>query len=211
MKNIIDALNWRYAVQIFDQNKKLTDEQLNMILDAGRLAPSSFGLQPWKFIVVKNPETRAKLREAGFDQRKITEASHFVVFAVRKDLDEAYVDRYVKLVSETRAVTVESLAGLDAMLRGAVNRRTPEERLVWSTNQLYISLGMMLATAALEGIDAGPMEGFDRKKFDEILGLEEINLESRAALALGFRSDADPMSHAAKVRFPKEEVVVEIS
>ncbi|MFA5841643.1 MAG: NAD(P)H-dependent oxidoreductase [Candidatus Paceibacterota bacterium] len=211
MKNIIEALNWRYAAQVFDKNKKLTDGQLDLLLDAARLSPSSFGLQAWKFILVNNPETRAKLREAGYNQAKITDASHLIVIAVPKVINSDSVKEYMESISKTRGVDMESLQGFSDMLNGAINMRTPEQRVEWATRQAYIALGVLLTTAAVEGIDAGPMEGFDPKKFDEILGLEALGLESKAAVALGFRSEDDVMAKAAKVRFSKDRVVVEVN
>lgn len=211
MKNMTEALNWRYATQIFDKEKKLSQEQVEMLLDSARLSPSSYGLQAWKFIVVNNPETRAKLREAGYNQAKITDASHLIVVAVPKVINSETVKEYVELVAKTRDVSLDSLKGLSDMINGTVNSRTPEQNVEWVTRQAYIALGVLLATAAVEGIDAGPMEGFDPKKFDEILGLPSMGFESKVAVALGFRSEEDAMAKAAKVRFPKEHVVMEVN
>ena len=210
MKNIIEALNWRYAVKQFDPNKKLSTEQINTLLEALRLAPSSIGLQPWKFIVVENPGVRAELREAGYGQSKITEASHLIVIAVQKKLDDAYVDRFIRATAEAQGLGVESLKGLRDMAEGALRSRTPEAQVEWSTRQAYLALGVLVATAAHEGIDACPMEGFDPKKFDEILGLEKMGLVSEVAVAVGFRSPDDKYASTKKVRFPKEEVVMNV-
>ncbi len=211
MKNIIDSLKWRYAVQVFDQEKKLTEAQLDTVLEGARLSPSSYGLQPWKFIVVNNTKIRSKLREAGYGQAKISEASHLVVIAVPRVLDDSTVDEYIQSVADIRGVSIESLDGFSHALKGSVNGRTPQERVEWATRQAYIALGILLATAASERIDAGPMEGFDPKKFDEILELKKIGLESKVIVALGFRSESDVMAHTPKVRFPKEKVVIEIN
>ena len=210
MKNIIDALNWRYAVKQFDPNKKLTQEQLDTLLEAMRLSHSSFGLQPWKFVVVENPEMRAKLREAGYGQSKITDASHLIVIAVQKNLDDAYVDTFLRSTAEMQNVSLESLQGLSDMVKDAVHSRTPEAQVEWSARQAYIALGVLLTAAAHEGIDAGPMEGFDPKKFDEILGLEKRGLASQVAVAVGFRSPNDTYANLKKVRFSKEDVVIEV-
>ncbi len=210
MRTIIDALSWRYAVKEFDPNKKLSKEQLGVLLEALRLSPSSIGLQPWKFILVENPDLRAKLREASYGQSKVTDASHFIVFAARKDLDEAYVDRFVALTAKTQGVDAASLSGLKDMAMGALRSRTPEALVEWSARQAYIALGVLLAAAAAEGIDACPMEGFDPKKYDEILGLEAQGLAAQVAVAVGFRSEGDAYARLPKTRFPKEEVVVEM-
>jgi nitroreductase/dihydropteridine reductase len=160
--------------------------------------------------VVTNPEIRAKLRDAGYGQPKITDASHLIVLAIRKNIDDAFVDTYVALTAETRGVTVESLKGFGDMMKGVVIAKPPEARNEWSARQVYLALGVLLAAAASEGIDAGPMEGFDPKKFDEILGLEALGLETKVIVALGHRASTDAMARAAKVRFPKEEVVMEV-
>lgn len=210
MKNLIDAMNWRYAVQKFDTTKKLTDEQLSELLNAMMLAPSSYGLQPWKFIVVTNSEIRAKLREAGYNQPKITEASHLIVLAVKTNIDDALVDEYIELVATTRNMPLESLKGYGDMIKGSIAGRTLEGRIEWAARQAHIALGVLVTSAALEGIDVGPMEGFDPKKFDEILGLEKMNLQTKVIAAVGFRDPADPVAQYKKVRFPREKMVIEV-
>lgn len=211
MKNIIEALNWRYATKQFDTEKKLSAEQLDMLLEAMRLAPSSFGLQPWKFVVVTNPEIRAKLKEAGYGQAQIAEASHLFVFAVPKVLDDAFVDRFVRSISETRGVPVANLKEYEDMMKGALAMRTPEGRKEWAARQAYIALGVLVAAAATEGIDVGPMEGFDPAKFDEILGLDAMGLETKVIAAVGFRKPDEPLASWPKVRYGKDELVLEIA
>lgn len=208
MKNVIDALNWRYATQVFDSQKKLTPAQLDLVLDAARLSPSSYGLQLWKFVVVENVELRAKLKEAGYGQSKITDASHYIVITIPSNITTKNVDDYIAVVASTRGVPTEQLVGYRDMMYGTINARTPEERVAWATKQAYIALGVLLTAAATEGIDAGPMEGFDTKKFDEILGLAKLGLESKVAVGVGFRSESDAMAKAKKVRFAKEDVVI---
>lgn len=210
MENIIESLKWRYATKEFDATKKLSPEQLNLLLESLRLSPSSFGMQPWKFILVNNTEVRAKLREAAWGQTQVTDASHLIVISVLKNVDENLIKKYIKVISEVRGVSEENLKGFEDMMIGAVNMKSPEARIEWATRQAYIALGVLLTTAAHEQIDATPMEGFDPKKFDEILGLDKMGLESKVMVALGFRSQNDGMANAAKVRFPMEEVVVEI-
>lgn len=211
MKNVIDAMKWRYATNKFDTTKKLSDAQLSELLDAMVLAPSSYGLQPWKFIVVTNPEVREKLQAAGYNQAKISEASHLIVLAVEKNINDALVDTFIKSVSEVRGVSVADLKGYADMIKGSISGMTPEQRVEWAARQAYIALGVLVTAAAIEGIDVGPMEGFDAKKFDEILGLDKRGLESKVAAAVGFRI-SDEESHQAhkKVRFPREQVVIEI-
>jgi nitroreductase len=208
MNNIINALNWRYATKSFDSSKKLSDDQLNTILESMRLSASSYGLQPWKFVVVSNPETRTALRAAAWDQTQVTDASAFVVLAVRTDVDAAYVDAYMKSIADTRGMDVAALSGFADMIKGTISRRTAEQVIDWSSRQVYIALGTALTTAAQLEVDTCPMEGFDEAKFDEILGLKEMNLSSRVCLAIGFRSAEDTSATYKKVRSAKDEVVV---
>ncbi len=209
-KEVLEALNWRYATKSFDPNKKLTQEQLDFLLEAIRLAPSSFGIQPWEFIVVTNPEIRAKLKDASYGQAQVTEASHLIVFAIKKNIDSPFVDNFIKSVANTRGTTVDSLKGYSDGIKGAVSSRTPDGVKEWSARQVYIALGVLLLAAAEVGIDAGPMEGFDPQKFDEILSLEKLGLESKVIAVVGFRKEGDPYSLEKKVRFPKEEVILEV-
>jgi nitroreductase len=210
MKNIIEALNWRYATKQFDPSKKLSVQQEETVHDALRLSASSYGLQPWKFIVVTNPEVRKQLRAAAWDQSQITDASELIVLAVNKNVDAKYVDTFVQSVATTRGMPVDALKGYSDMMKGAISMRTPEGVVEWSSRQVYVALGTLLAAAAVEGIDVCPMEGFDPKKFDEILGLEKWGLESRVLAAVGFRAAGDATANYKKVRFDKKDVIVEV-
>ena len=211
MITVIEGLKWRYAINKFDQTKKVSDEQLSSLMDAMILAPSSFGLQPWKFIVVTNPEVRAKLQEAGYNQPKISEASHLVVIAVEKHIDDALVEKYMQSVSQIRNVPRENLDGYADMIKGTIaSKQTDIARIEWATKQAYIALGVLVTAGAVQGIDVAPMEGFDSQKFDEILGLDAKSLESKVIAAVGFRASDDPVSQMKKVRYPKEEVVIEV-
>lgn len=210
MSDILNALKWRYATKKFDTSKKLSAEQVATLEEAVRLSASSFGLQPWAFVEVTNPEIRAKLREKAWGQAQFTDADRIVIFAARTDLGDAYVDRFVASVAQTTGAPLESLKGYADMMKGSVAGKTPEQRLDWAKRQCYIAVGTLLAAAALERVDACPMEGFDPAAFDEILGLKEKNLASVVTVALGFRSDADEMAARPKVRFPRNEVFVDV-
>jgi len=196
---VIKALNWRYATKKFDPSKKVSDEDLNELLEVLRLAPSSWGLQPWKFIVVTNPELRKKLREHAWGQPQVTDASHLIVLAARTDLDEKYVKEYVKEISKQRGVSLESVKGYEDMMTDFVKGTSKEELIHWAKKQVYLALGMLLEAAALKHIDACPMEGFDAQKFDEVLELK--NLTAAVLCTIGYRSPDDPASKLEKVRF----------
>lgn len=208
MTNTTENLNWRYATKSYDTTKKLSDEQRQAVLDALRLSPSSMGLQPWKFIHVTDPAIREKLRAAAYNQPQLTEASDIIVLASRIGMDETYVDACLKSVAETREMPVEALADYRKMLMGAVNGRSQEALTEWSARQVYIALGVALAIAAELRIDATPMEGFDSKQFDEILGLSEYSVTSRTILALGFRSPEDKTQFMKKTRFAAENIII---
>ncbi len=206
----IDSMHWRYATKKFDTEKKLTDEQFAIITEAMHLAPSSFGLQPWKFVIVKDPEVRAKLRAAAYDQAQVTDSSHFIVLCVRTDVDDAFVDHYMQSIATTRGIPVEALAGFAENIKGSLSRRTLEQTVEWSSRQVYIPLGVAMLAAAENGIDAAPMEGFFNSQFSDILGLREQNLEPRVMLSLGFRSEDDEFMHYKKARFDADEVFVTV-
>lgn len=204
--NILSALNWRYATKVFDPAKKISEEDLRTILEAGRLAPSSYGVEPWKFLVVENQDLRAKIRAVGFDQPKITDAAYLVVIArqteVRAHLAQDLVDRTARI----QGVDISSLDGLKQMVDGFISRLSDTELDAWVKSQCYIPLGVMVATASLLGIDNGPMEGFIPAKVDEILGLPEKHLASTTFLTLGHRG-VDPAAARAKVRRTFDEAV----
>ncbi len=206
MKNIVEAMNWRYATKKFDVTKKLSKEQLADLLDATRLSPSSFGLPTWKIVVVENPETRMALQSAAYGQTQVVDASNVLVFAIEKNIDEALVDQYIVNVSETRGVPAEQLAGYANMMKGSIAGKNQEARKEWAKKQAYIGLGVLLAAAACEEIDTCPMEGFDSIKFDEILELNEKGLESCVMVTLGFRAEDDVV--VKKVRPMMEAFIV---
>lgn len=209
MTSITEALNWRYATKKFDPAKKVSEADVNELLEAARLAPSSYGLQPWTFVIVTNPELRKKLREHAWNQPQITDASHLIVLATRTDLDENYIKKYVKKIAEVRKVPVDSLKSYEDMMAGDIAKRPQEERINWGKRQTYIALGFLLFAAVQKRIDACPMEGFDAEKFDEVLGLKKMNLTATVLCAVGYRASDDVHSQHAKVRFSKSDVVIE--
>lgn len=210
MKEIIDSLNWRYATKLFDSKKKLSDTQLEELLTAVQLAPSSFGLQPYKVIVVQDQATKEQLKAAAYSQAQLTDASQVFVFAIEKKYNEAHVNSFVKNIAQTRGVAIEDLKGYADVMKATVASRTEEELDIWTSKQAYIGLGILLETAALNQIDACPMEGFDNQKFDEILGLKDKNLHSVVMATVGFRAQEDAYQHHVKVRKPKEELFIHI-
>jgi nitroreductase len=168
-------------------------------------------LQPWKFIVVTDPAVRAKLKPASYGQAQITDASHLVVFAAKTNFGEADVDAHLKNVAATQGVPVETLAPFRNMLVGGIVKSMDDStRQAWARNQAYIALGNLLTSAAVLGIDACPMEGFDHAQYDEILGLKVKGYATAVIATLGYRSAADKYAGAPKVRFPKEQTFIRI-
>lgn len=208
--SLIEKLNWRYATKKFDTTKKLSAQQLNNLLDAIQLAPSSAGLQPYKVLVVENPAIRAQLREAASGQPQLTDASQVIIFAAETNLDEAYVTNYINRIAAIRGIDRSHLEVFEGNIKNSVNRMTEDQKIVWNHKQAYIGLGVLLSAAADMGIDACPMEGFQAGKFDEILGLKELGLTTSVIAPIGFRADDDIFSKAAKVRRPKEELFMHI-
>lgn len=210
-EQLLAQLNWRYATKQFDPNRKISAADWATLEDALTLTPSSGGLQPWKFIVVTDPGIRAKLSPASWGQKQITDASHLVVFASKNNFSEADVDAHIQCVAGVQGATTEALAPLRNMLVGGIVKGMDDPtRNAWARNQAYIALGNLLTSAALLGIDACPMEGFDRAKFDEILGLTAMGYASAVIATLGYRLPTDKFAAAPKVRFPKEHLFANV-
>ncbi|BDD10586.1 NAD(P)H-dependent oxidoreductase [Fulvitalea axinellae] len=208
--NLIEKLNWRYAVKKFDAEKKLSDEQVETLLEALRLTPSSFGLQAWKFVVVKNPEIRQSLVEHSWNQQQVADASHLIVLCRQSTIDAGDVDRFIAEIAETRNLPVEALGEYSEMMKGFVGNFDEATASAWMTKQLYIALGNLLTSAAVLGIDACPMEGFNPVAYDEILGLEEKGLNSVLVVPVGYRAEDDAYAGLKKVRRATEDVIIEI-
>jgi nitroreductase len=208
--SLIAQLQKRAAVKKFDPSKKISTEQLDQLTSAIQLAPSSYGLQSFKVIVVQDAEVRAKLRAAAYNQPQITDSSALFVFASLTSLDEAFGKKFIDLVAGVRNVERESLAGFEQVILGRLNSNSDEQKLAWSHKQTYIALGVLVSEAAELGIDAAPMEGFDAAKFDEILGLKELGLTTSVIAAVGYRADDDVYSKMLKVRRPKSELFIHL-
>jgi nitroreductase len=210
-QQLLDGLNWRYATKQFDPNRKISAQDWNTLEEALRLSPSSGGLQPWKFVVVTDPAMRAKLLPASYGQPQITNASHLVVFAAKKNFNEADVDAFISHAASTRGVSIESLAPFRGMLVGGIVKSMDEAaRDAWARNQVYIALGNLLTSSALLGIDACPMEGFDRAQYDDILGLKKEGYAAAVIATVGYRAASDQYAAAPKVRFPKAQMFAHV-
>jgi nitroreductase len=207
-ESILAQLHWRYATKVFDPKRKLTAQQWAGLAEVLRLAPSSYGLQPWKFFLVQNRELRLKLRTHSYDQAQVVDCSHFVVMASLRQVSAQYVRTCVQSMADERGLSLESLLGYQSVIEEDIVRG-PRAKVAksWAQRQVYIAMGMLLQSAALLEIDACPMEGIECAAYDQVLGLEGSDYATVAAVALGFRSASDSLQGLKKVRFPITEVL----
>lgn len=210
MNSVIEHRTWRYATKKFDATKKVSDEDLETLLEATRLSASSYGLQPYHVFVVSDQEVKEKLKPASWGQSQITDASHVIVFANATDFGEELVDDFLENVSETRKIPVENLKGYSDFMKSKLLELPLETKSDWTTRQAYIAFSNMMQAAAELKIDTCPMEGFEADKYNEILGLDEKNLNAAVVLAIGYRSEEDNTQHLPKVRKSKEELFTHI-
>ena len=206
-EEILEKLNWRYAVKTYNPTKKVSDADWKILEQSLVLSPSSYGLQPYKFVVVTDPAIREKLKPAAWGQSQITDSSHLVVITYKKVLTDADVEHFVDRIAEVRSVPRESLTDYENVMKGSAKKAVGEGYIeTWNSRQAYIALGFLLETAALMGIDATPMEGFDPAQFNEILGLTDYSAVVLAAV--GYRdTEKDWLANLPKVRFPNEELI----
>lgn len=187
-KTFMEAMDFRHACKIFDETKKISDEDMNYILEAGRKSPSSFGMEAWKFLVITNEELKAKLRPACWDQVQITSCSHLVVVLAgidcvkpesgeverkfkRREMPQEKLDFYMGLYSSHLANTLSS----------------DENIYSWTAKQTAFAAGNMMTAAAIKGVDSCPIEGFDKSKVEEILALDTKKYQLSLVLPFGYR------------------------
>ena len=207
-EQVLEQLYWRYATKKFDPTKKIPDSVWKTLEQSLVLSPSSFGLQPWKFFVVRSPEIRDRLLEHSWGQKQVVEASHLVVLAIKKDTNEADVDRYVTRMSEVRGIPVSDLQGYADMVKGYLqNPPYPLNANEWAARQTYIALGFYMTCAAMLGIDTCPMEGFIPAKYNEVLGLDKQGYSTVVICPTGYRANDDKYATMPKVRYATEDVV----
>ena len=207
-EQVLEQLQWRYATKKFNPNKKIDPATWKTLEQSLVLAPSSFGLQPWQFFVVRNPELRQQLLEPSWGQKPVVDASHLIVFAIKKDLDTGYVDRYVRRMAEVQQVPINKLDGFSNMVKGYLQEPPfPLDVNKWAAKQTYLALGVFLSCAAMMEIDTLPMEGFIPSKYDEILGLDQKGYSAVVLCCAGYRAEDEAHQHDPKVRFPTEQVV----
>lgn len=204
---LLAALRWRYAAKQFDPARKIPADVWDALEESLVLTPSSFGLQPWKFIVVRDPAMRMRLQQESWNQPQVTESSHFVVLASRTDLTKTDIDSWVARMAEAQNKHADDLAPLKGMIAGFAETMSCEARHAWNTRQVYIALGQLMTSAAMLGIDTCPMEGISTAGYDRILGLEGSGYATAVACALGYRSADDKYAAMPKARFERSTVI----
>ena len=207
--SIIASLNWRSAIKKFDPEKKLSESDLETLIEAANLAPSSGGLQPFQLIVVSDPELKAKLQPVSYGQPQVVDCSHLFIFAAKTAIDMQLVEDYVQRMAEVRNVDPAALGGVKQSMGGFIGAMSDDQKIGWAARQAYISLGFVISAAAAMRIDTCPMEGFSPQQYVEILGLEEKGLMPFALLTVGYRGEGDPFADLPKVRKKKSDFVLQ--
>jgi len=208
MSHFLENQSWRYATKKFDANKKISTEDLNTLKEAIRMSSSSYGLQPYKVIIVENPELRAQLLSAAYGQSQIVDASHLIVFANEINFGEAGIINFSKNMSETRGIPLESIQGYVDYMKSSITGLPEEARNVWTSKQTYLALGNLMNAAAELKIDVTPMEGFMPAKVNEILGLDKLGLNASLIAPIGYRHEEDATQHHKKVRKSNTELFI---
>jgi len=207
-EQLLNALNWRYATKVFDSGRKIPAEVWQTLERALVLSPSSYGLQPYRFLVINDPAKRAELLPHSWNQKQVVDCSQYVVFTARTKMTEADVDKLIARTTDVRNIPAASQNFYRDMMLGDVVKG-PRSQIAheWATRQAYIALGNLMTCAAVLGVDACPMEGFVPTEYDRVLGLENSGYASVVCCALGYRAAGDKYAALAKVRFETKDLV----
>lgn len=207
--SLIENLNWRHAVKAYNPEKKVSQEDLNKILEAARLAPTSSGLQPFRVIVVENQDLKNKMVEGALNPEVMRDSSHVLVFAAWDSYSNEKIDKVYDYTTDERDLPRGRFGSYTDKIKEMYGAQTSEEHFAHTARQTYIALGLAMAQAAELKIDSTPAEGFSNEVVDEILGLKELGLKSVSLLYLGYRDqDNDWMASMKKVRIPMEEFII---
>ena len=209
--NLTEAMNWRYAVKKFNQNKKVGKETLNKILNITCLSASSYGLQPYTTVIISNQKMKEKLVSCSYGQTNVADSSHLVVFAAHTDINEDYIDSFIKLTADARNTDIRKLSDFKEMLVKSFSSKTGSQIFDWASKQAYLALGTFLVACAEEKVDSCPIGGFIPEEYDRILNLKEYNLRSVVVAAIGYRHKDDKYQYFKKVRKPLNEMILEIN
>ena len=210
MNSILEHRTWRYATKKFDDTKKVSEKDLETLLEATRLSASSYGLQPYHLFVISDQELKEQLKPVSWNQSQITDASHIIVFANFTDFGEELVDDYIENTCATRNIPADALKGYGDFMKSKLMDLPVETKNDWTARQVYLAFGNMMQAAAELKIDTCPMEGFETDGYNEILELDAKGLNAAVVLAIGYRSEADATQHLPKVRKSTEELFTHI-
>ena len=210
MNTFIENQNWRYATKKFDNTKKVSAEDLETLKEAIRLSSSSYGLQPYKVLIIEDKTLREKLQPVSWGQSQIIDASQVIVFANETNIGNAEIDTYLKNISDSRAIPLESLSGYGDFMKSKITAMTDDQKLVWTSKQAYLALANLLNAAAELKIDVTPMEGFESEKYNEILNLTEKGLNAVVVATIGYRHEDDATQHYKKVRKSTQELFINL-
>ncbi|PVX50093.1 nitroreductase [Balneicella halophila] len=206
---LIEDLKWRYAVKKFDASKKVEEEKVQEILKAGNLTASSFGMQAFRFVLVRDKTILTKLSEYSWGEQ-LKGASHMILLTAKTKVDSDFIKNYVNYTAKIRNTEQEKLELFEKVVSGHLKTLEEENRKdEWAARQTYIVLGTLLAACANARVDSCPMEGIEKAMFDEILDLPSKNLTTISALPIGYRAEDDKYQHLPKVRRPLEDMVIE--
>jgi nitroreductase len=210
-EQLLAALNWRYATKVFDATRKIPADIWKTLEQSLVLTPTSYGLQPYKFLVINNPVRRAELLPHSWNQKQVVDASHFVVFTARTEMKESDVDKLIKRTTDLRKLPADALNAYRGMMLGdVVNGPRGKIAHEWATRQTYIALGNLMTCAAVIGVDACPMEGLNPVEYDKVLNLNGSGYATVVACALGYRAAGDKYASLAKVRYETKDLVQQI-
>lgn len=207
----LESLKWRYATKKFNPEKKASNNNIESLKEAIRLTPTSFGLQPFKVLIIENNELRQKLRPHSWNQSQITDCSHLFVFCPYVSLPENFVDEYLQLKADTQSVDIESIRAYGDYMKSYLQKQPEEFTKAWASKQTYIALGNLLTACGELRLDACPIEGFVASEYENILGLSKQGLTASVIVAVGYRADEDMNQKLAKVRRPAETIFEHIS
>jgi nitroreductase len=208
---LLNSLKWRYATKKFDASKKVATQDIQKLSEAVRLSASSYGLQPYKVMIIQNSEIREVLKDASWNQSQISDASHLFVFCIHEDYPMQEIDNYFQLVANKQKTDAKSLSAYRDFVKSEFRKKSADEKRLWAAKQAYIALGSLLIACAELRIDACPMEGFEKDKYDEILDLKAQGLRATVLATVGYRSLDDQAGNREKVRKPKESLFAVVS
>lgn len=207
-QQLLNALEWRYATKVFDPAKKIPADIWHALEQALVLTPTSYGMQPYQFLVVQDAAKRAALLPHSWNQKQVVDCSHFVVFTARTEMKSADVAKLIQRTSEVRGIPLEKLNfNRDMILSDVVKGPRGKTAHEWAARQCYIALGNLMTSAAVLGVDACPMEGINPLEYDHVLGLNGSGFKTVVACALGYRAAADKYASLPKVRFETKDLV----